>query len=200
MAIIEGQKINVRWRYNNRNHFLKLGYEDKSPNDILSIPPEHLVKSSNKKVKCSCDNCKEKFELAYVQANQHDLHFCSDTCRAEYEEPSEDFLISEYYRFYDEKNRHPHMKDMTVKNGYPSNYQYIKIFGSWSNFIKKLDIYEEGTQWLKTDIEKLRNIYANSSKEEIMNSLENDFSWEHICQTARDMVLRESIKSHPRKH
>lgn len=48
------------------------------------------------------------------------------------------YLIDEINRFIKENNRFPIMKDMLVKNGYPSINAFIETFGSWQNSINAM--------------------------------------------------------------
>lgn len=46
---------------------------------------------------------------------------------------TDEFLISELYRFYNEKNNVPVAHEMCPNKGYPSNATYANHFGSWNN-------------------------------------------------------------------
>lgn len=188
MGIAEGQKIEMKWNNRLAKHYLELGYPKLKPNESFYVKPEHLTDSSNKEVICECEICKDQFPLAYVYARKNTIHFCSNKCKSNYDKHDKQFLIDEFNRFFKDNGRYPTKEDMKVKHGYPSHYYYDKVFGSWDEFIREMDIYYD-THWLKHDINILYEMYENEPKDKILNSLINEFSWEHIRSKANGLGL-----------
>jgi hypothetical protein len=89
---------------------------------------------------------------------------------------------------------------MQSQIGYPSHYNYTKLWGTWNNFIEEMGIRADGHgSWLKKDIETIIFMYPNSSREDIENALINKYSWSHISQKARQLGLSRKYKQPSKK-
>jgi len=189
MTVIKDQKIKLHWNNNNKHHFIKLRYPELKIGEVFYISPQDLMDNNNKEVECVCDMCDKNFYLKHLYARKNESHFCSDECRSRHNKHNKDFLINEFYRFFKENSKYPHQNEMLVREGYPSHYYYTKLFGSWDTFIKEINIYSEYGNWLKQDIETLRRMYESESKDNILNSLINDYGWDHVRWMANHLDL-----------
>ena len=198
-VIVPNQKVKVKWNNRLAKYYLSKGYQLLKPNEEFEVHIDDLPEMSNQKVFFECDTCGNKKLRSYAQLKQQQLHFCSKECKKNCKIYSKEQLINEFFRFYEEKGYYPQQNDMKVQNGYPSYYYYIKLWGSWKNFIDELGIYDE-SGWLKQDIETLKIMYETESKEKIMESLIDKYSWEYIRVKARSLGLKRKVKTeNPRK-
>ncbi|MEM4995022.1 hypothetical protein WKH56_20870 [Priestia sp. SB1] len=83
MAIVEGQKVKVKWASANKKHYIALGYNYDKIGQEFEVSISDLMKSSEVHVYFKCDNCNKKFIRAY---RKHKLphHFCSKECSNEF--------------------------------------------------------------------------------------------------------------------
>ncbi|MED4046793.1 hypothetical protein P4640_27745, partial [Priestia aryabhattai] len=83
---------------------------------------------------------------------------------------SKEFLITEFWRYYKEFGVYPLSSDLRKNKTYPHCVNYERNWGSWSKFLKDIDILGEGG-WYKCDENVLKEKYLSRTKEEIIESL-----------------------------
>lgn len=195
MAINYEENIKIKWYSKVRDHYLSKGYPELKHKEEFVLPIKDLPASSNQIIPVYCDICNKQVFRNFNTAKNSKTHYCSNECQ-NYNKHSKEFLISEFYRYYKEHGKYPYVKDMKVKDGYPSNYYYLKVWGSWNNFISELGITEEtgndNCNWYKKDIETLKSIYHCATKEEIESKLMKKFCWSNIQSKARELGLKRN--------
>ena len=105
-----------------------------------------------------------------------------------------DYLVSEYWRYFNKLGRHPSKKEMTNKNGVPSASSYAKYWGSWNNFLKFLGVLGQNG-WYVCDEQVVIDKYETCSQEDIINSLMFTKSWDTIKRKASDLGLRRNMSA-----
>lgn len=91
---------------------------------------------------------------------------------------SDEFLLSELRRFYEENGRSPTAPDMRIKNGYPPATAYYKYFGSFTNALIRADLQVNHLTGYTNDqliyiLQKFYNDTGKSPTREDINNLEN---------------------------
>ncbi|MCK9310133.1 MAG: hypothetical protein M0P99_07660 [Candidatus Cloacimonetes bacterium] len=88
-------------------------------------------------------------------------------------EYTEDILIKDLQRFYNENNRIPFKYEMCSKNGYAPFKQYLKIFSDWENALYKsgLTKYDYSDESLLKVLKDFYNIHGRSPS---ITDLNND--------------------------
>lgn len=91
MAIVEGQKIDVKWHGSNRKHYESLGYNYTKVGDVFSVQVTDLPKKSHAKVDTICDYCGNHKPKRYDSIS-HDTGrtFCNHKCYGKWVEESEE--------------------------------------------------------------------------------------------------------------
>lgn len=84
MAIVENQKVKVKWNNANKKHYQSFGYIFTKSGDEFEIKINHITKGSKVKVKFECDWCNEKYDRAYSTGIRYEHHFCSNECQHKY--------------------------------------------------------------------------------------------------------------------
>lgn len=195
MAIIYEEKIKIKWYSKVKDHYLSKGYSELKHKEEFIVTIKDLPTSSNQTIPVYCDICNKKVYRKFNTAKNSKTHYCSNECQ-NHNKHSKEFLISEFYRYFNEHGRYPYCDDMKVKDGYPSYYYYLKIWGTWNNFVDELGITEEvgedNCKWYKEDIETLKRMYHCSTQEEIENKLIKKFCWSNIQLKARELGLKRN--------
>jgi Homing endonuclease associated repeat len=113
-----------------------------------------------------------------------------------------DFLISEFWRYYDEYGIYPRRKDLNNKLGYPSEAGYIRIWGNWDNFLKDIGIVDQNNTdgWYKCDELVLKEFYEEGDQQEIIDKLMVKRSWSAIKFKARKMGLKRNVSKIKRRY
>ena len=101
---------------------------------------------------------------------------------------SKEFLISEFWRFFNENKRYPLKKELKPAIGYPSGVNYERKWGSWNSFLKEIDVLGN-SGWYKCDEQVLIDYYTNSSIEDINNKLMIKRNKEIIMKKANNLGL-----------
>jgi len=101
---------------------------------------------------------------------------------------SKEFLISEFWRFFNENKRYPLKKELKPAIGYPSGVNYERKWGSWNNFLKEINVLGN-SGWYKYDEQVLIDYYTNSSIEDINNKLMIKRNKEMIMKKANNLGL-----------
>lgn len=110
-------------------------------------------------------------------------------------EISKEFLISEFWRFYNDNGRYPLKKELKSVNGYPSGVNYERKWNGWNNFLKEINVLGNDG-WYKCDEQVLIDYYINSSIEEINNKLMIKRTKSCIMHKANKMNLyRREVKT-----
>lgn len=198
MALVLDQMVLTTWNNRFAKYYISKGYKKLKPQQKFEVKIEDLPEKSNVEVVFICDTCGEKDARSYNQLQNQELHFCSKDCRKNHSKHDKEFLVKEFYRYYEENGKYPQQNDMQAQKGYPSHYYYTKLWGNWDSFIKEMDIYDSG-RWLKKDVETLKRMYENYPKEDVVNSLTNNFSWIHIGEKARSLGLKRKYKAPSKK-
>jgi G:T-mismatch repair DNA endonuclease (very short patch repair protein) len=86
MTIVEGQKVEVKWHYSNKEWFINLGYSFSKYNDTISVNISELMGASKSKIKVNCDQCGCMYEQQYCVANNRTNHFCNRKCYHKFRE------------------------------------------------------------------------------------------------------------------
>ena len=77
-----------------------------------------------------------------------------------------EFLISEFWRWVNEhKGKTPTRNDFQIKYGYPSSFQYEKMFNTrkWNIILKEFGIKPNNEFWKDEEIDFLKNNWENMS-------------------------------------
>lgn len=84
MAIIEGQKIQIRWNNANKKWYIEKGYEFTNNGDEFYIDVKDITKGSKTKVGFICDNeeCDNVFTREYQIATRRNKQYCCHECSA----------------------------------------------------------------------------------------------------------------------
>lgn len=109
-----------------------------------------------------------------------------------------EFLASEFWRYFEEFKRVPKKTEMDQARGYPSITPYVKNWGSWTNFLKDIDVLGEDG-WLVADEQVLLSLYESGKKDKIIESLLVTRSWSTIKQKAAKMGLKRNRSLAKRK-
>jgi len=110
---------------------------------------------------------------------------------------SKEFLISEFWRFFNENERYPLKKELKPTIGYPSGVNYERKWGSWNSFLKEIDVLGD-SGWYKCDEHVLIDYYINSSIEYINDRLMVKRNKEMIMKKANNLGLyikKEAMKN-----
>lgn len=162
----------------------------KSGNEF-EVDIEDLPHGSTTKVKIICEYCKEPFEKSYgnLLREREQNSIKKDCCRKcsplkvrefygtldelEYSNQNENLpelkeytrekLINEFYRYKEEFGIYPKKSDIEALSNYPSANTYDRNWGTWTNFLKCLNIISDDG-WYKEDEEVIKNLYAFSSR------------------------------------
>jgi hypothetical protein len=206
MAIVEGQKVKVKWHNNNKHWYINKGYKFTHLKSEFEINCEDLSPQSNFKVKVKCDNplCENVFERRYSSVLQSIANFCSKNCSkdkykfsTEYSSKKFDkkFLISEFWRYFDEFGVYPKLKDLRNTDGFPSQTAYKRVWGYWENFLKEIEVVRKDCEdgWYKFDEEVLQEKYHCSPREEIIENLMIKRSWDTIKHKAAKLGLKRNL-------
>lgn len=114
---------------------------------------------------------------------------------------SKEFLISEFWRYYKEFGKYPYRKDLKENKDYPSESGYMRLWGTWENFLKDINVIsKENTDgWYITDENILKRMYEYGSQKEILDSLMVKRNWDTVKKKAKVLGLKRS-NSTRRKH
>jgi hypothetical protein len=88
MALIENQKVLMRWNSRNKNHFVSKGYLYTKMGEEFYVNVEDLTEFSNAEVMCSCDysKCDNTFPRRYCDYTKaHKQSFCSMECQSKWQ-------------------------------------------------------------------------------------------------------------------
>jgi hypothetical protein len=175
---IEKQKTNIEdiRKFFEKHGFVLISNEYDNVNTVL-------------KCKCTCGNIAFRTWAAFKQAPR-----C--TCNVNYTAPikknyTEEDLINYFWKFYKENGRYPLLKDFEGLPNYPSPSSYTRKFGSYKNFLLKIDVISEDG-WYKHDEEILKKMYENESYEKINEALMIKRSWSSIQHKANQLGLKRS--------
>lgn len=80
MAIVEGQKIDIKWHGLNKKHFEEKGYVFTKFGDRLTVDVKDLMPSQDVLVKVVCDYCKKEKESKYNKTIKKEHHYCDNSC------------------------------------------------------------------------------------------------------------------------
>ncbi|MGZ7135888.1 MAG: homing endonuclease associated repeat-containing protein [Methanobacterium sp.] len=105
---------------------------------------------------------------------------------------TEEFLISEFWRFYNENGRYPFSKEMKGSKGYPSTDAFTRRWGSWNDFLVSQGLLGD-LGWYKCDEEILKENYEIGKKEDLINQLMVKRKWEAIKEKASTMGLKRNF-------
>lgn len=134
MAIVEGQKIKLRWNNANRKHYESLNYEFTKNGDDLVVDIKHLSKGSKSIVNAKCDWCGIIFERTMHQLNRKNQshHFCNNKCQ-------HDFRSDEAYKNKPVKNCEQCEKEYKVDKYYleSSRFCSAKCLAEWQSIAFK---------------------------------------------------------------
>ena len=75
------EKIDIKIRKDNFQHFINLGYNNIQLQDIITIPVQHLQHDSNKKVSVKCDICGDEYILNYNKYNKNFERYNFYSCK-----------------------------------------------------------------------------------------------------------------------
>jgi hypothetical protein len=108
---------------------------------------------------------------------------------------SKEFLISEFWRFYNEHGRYPFLKELNKTKGYPSEAGYKRIWNSWDTFLKEIGVIRKDCTdgWYIIDENVLKEKYIEGNKEDILNSLMIKRTWDTIKKKASSMGLKRDM-------
>ncbi|PHC05697.1 hypothetical protein COF04_03730 [Bacillus toyonensis] len=109
------------------------------------------------------------------------------------EKYTKEFLIKEFWRYYNEYGVYPLSTDLRKNKTYPHCVNYERNWGSWSKFSKDIGVLGDGG-WYKCDENVLKEKYMTCTKEEIINSLMIKRSWNTIRKKAISMGFRKAKK------
>lgn len=79
--IVPNQYFDITIAKSTRKYFRELGYSDVNVGDTITVPLEHLNKSSKEKIKLICDDCGDEYSVIYKgynygkESRKHD--YCS---------------------------------------------------------------------------------------------------------------------------
>lgn len=104
---------------------------------------------------------------------------------------TKEFLISEFWRFYNENGRYPRGRELTAKIGYPSYDAYKAKWNKWNNFLEFLNLLG-CDDWYKCDEQVLIDHYVDGQKEDIMNKLMVKRIWNSVIIKANKLGLYRS--------
>lgn len=80
MAIVEGQKVKVKWHWSNRSHFEEKGFVFTSYGDEFVVDVFDLTLSQNVFVKVKCDYCNKEKQCKYHKVSKKEYHYCGNSC------------------------------------------------------------------------------------------------------------------------
>lgn len=80
MAIIEDQKVKVKWVGANRKILESHGYTYTNLYDEIEIPIHHLSEKSHIKIRITCDLCGKESEKRRTDIDLKGKHFCNKKC------------------------------------------------------------------------------------------------------------------------
>lgn len=100
-----------------------------------------------------------------------------------------EYLIKEFWRYYDENGVYPKKNDMKRNKGYPSSDSYVSRFGSWNGFMNYLDLISEDG-WYKIDENVLFNYYSHKPQQFIIDKMMIKRSWSTIKFKASKLGLK----------
>lgn len=108
---------------------------------------------------------------------------------------TKEFLISEFWRYYDEFNIYPQRKDLNNTKGYPSATGYVRIWHTWENFLKDIGIVDKDNTdgWYIVDENVLREKYFEGKKQDIIDSLMIKRAWGTIKVKASKLGLSRNL-------
>jgi hypothetical protein len=113
-----------------------------------------------------------------------------------------DFLINEFWRYYNEYGVYPRRKDLKNTLGYPSEAGYIRIWGTWDNFLKYIGVVDKNNTdgWYKCDEQVLIDLYEDGDQQEIIDKLMIKRTWGQIKKKAAKMGLKRDHSKSRRKY
>lgn len=91
MAIVEGQKVMVKWSTNNKKYYEAFNtdgaqkYKYTKINEIFLVDINDLTKGSKSIIKCICNNCESIVEKQAYLAFKTERHFCNSECKYAYQ-------------------------------------------------------------------------------------------------------------------
>jgi len=139
-----GIKIKANIWTNEEFEFLKENYLNMTDSEIATV----LGSKTEKQIKTKREH--EKLRRVFKYSN--------------------DFLISEFWRFYKENDRYPLGKEMKKKNGYPDIGVYQRNFGTWNDFLKIVNVLGED-EWYLCDEQVLIDYYPSNNIKKIKELL-----------------------------
>lgn len=158
----------------------------------FEVDVEDLPHGSQAIVKVKCDYCEKNMDKHYVNyirenENNNSNGIYKDCCREclsikmreihgtldeieiidnnevnQSDKYSEDFLISEFFRYEKEFGVYPKKTDVDGTNGYPSASSYNIRWGSWEKFLLEIGVLGE-YGWYKKDEDTLKEMYPNEN-------------------------------------
>jgi hypothetical protein len=200
--IVENQMVNVSWNNNNVEHYENLGFIFTKIKDRFNVDVSQLPNGSNLKVLIKCDQCGTEKLRSYAQALKDVNHFCSKICSKDYCIYTKEQLVDEFYKFKEDHNRYPECSEMQVNKGYLSSYYYIKVWGSWSNFLEENNIHiiSNRDTWSEDDKNTLFKMYPTERKEDIVTALEGRYNWNSISTKAGILGIKRKCLYTERGH
>ncbi|WP_080845550.1 hypothetical protein [Cytobacillus gottheilii] len=90
MAIVEGQKVRVKWSSSTKKSLESLGYNYTKMGDELEVSFEHLSENSHAKVMITCDWCNNEKMKRICDIDLNGNHFCSSKCYGQWRSKSEE--------------------------------------------------------------------------------------------------------------
>lgn len=144
-------------------------------------------KSANKNLKYSCV-CGNVDEVSLSKLKKR-------RTKCVHKEYTEEFLVSEFWRFLDEHKIYPRSTDFKTQTGYPPISAYYKLFGTYNNFLTNCVGVLGENGWYKCDEEILIKFYADHHQEFILENLMIKRNWEAVINKARLMNLKRYVHS-----
>jgi hypothetical protein len=184
---VKGQKIRVSWTNSYSKYYQGLGYPKLKQGEEFEINAEQALSSNTNQVDVICDECNEIYNISIRQIyknrkKNNNIDLCNkcflkknkkvnkNLNEIDYIEEDEtiitnnaftdDFLISEFFRYENLFGHYPTKPEIDGTNGFPSASAYTEHWGTWNNFLKAIDILGENG-WYKKDEETIKEIYPN---------------------------------------
>lgn len=218
--IVPNQKVKTKWNAKNKKHYESKGYIYTGLGTEFEVDINDLPENSKVKIELICDYCGEKFNKGYINyLNEKKQNVikkdCCQKCRPlklrerygtlNEEDCKEDyrneqntinkydknFLINEFWRYYEEFGVYPKLADFNSNPNYPSASAYNRIWGNWNNFLNDIGVLGKNG-WYKVDEEVLIKIYSDENKKlcDINNKLMIPRSYNEIQKKAEELGLK----------
>jgi hypothetical protein len=108
---------------------------------------------------------------------------------------SKEFLIDEFWRYFNEFGRYPFIKELNKAKGYPSEAGYKRIWLSWDNFLKDIGVVRKDCAdgWYIIDEKVLIEKYYDGNRQDIIDSLMVKRTWDTIKKKASKLGLKRDM-------